>query len=50
MHRVRGIGVRPAQKNVPAFKRCRNAIFQKRTMPDESLKTKPERLPKTSIR
>jgi hypothetical protein len=44
---VRGIGVRLAQKNVPAFKRCRNAIFQKRTMPDESLKTKPEKLPKT---
>src|SRR5262249_2632350 len=36
-----------ASANAPAFKRCRNAIFQKRTMPNESLKAKPEKLPKT---
>src|SRR5262249_20989501 len=45
-HGVRGAGVWQAQKNASAFKRCRIA-FQKRTMTDESPRTKPEKLPKT---
>ena len=43
---MRGTGARQAQKNAFAFKRCRSA-FQKRTMTDESPRTKPEKLPKT---
>ena len=39
-------GARQAQKNAFAFKSCRVA-FQKRTMTDESPRTKPEKLPKT---
>jgi hypothetical protein len=38
--------MRQAQKSAPAFKHCRIA-FQKRTMTDESPRTKPEKLPKT---
>ena len=45
---ARATGVRQAQKNAPAFKRCRIA-FQKRTMTDESPRTKPEKLPKTKM-
>jgi len=37
---------RQAQKNAFAFKPCRSA-FQKRTMTVESLKTKPDKSPKT---
>jgi hypothetical protein len=45
---VRGTGVRQAQKNAPALKRCGIAL-QKRTMTDEPPKTKPEKLPKTKM-
>jgi hypothetical protein len=38
---------REAQKNPPAFKRCRVAILKKGTMTVESLKTKPDKSPKT---